>query len=179
MTILKYIFLANSFTLPLSKTQSHGAISQLGVSDVTSGWMTPLVENNRTIIWNPTSGSIISKVGDRPCSPACFHSAVCQRAFETKSRKLSKMWLPPLNFTQADQRRLLEGGIRAAFSQHLSCASERTIRFLTQAFHPKILFICPVTRATPEHNKHYTQLDIILRLCETHSCVVLQHNVRL
>lgn len=33
-----------------------------------------------------------------------------------------------------------------------------------QVFHPKILFICPVTHATSDHNKHYMGLDIISRL---------------
>lgn len=56
-----------------------------------------------------------------------FPSDVCQLGFETKSGKLSKMWLPPLNFTQADQRQLLEGGICSDLSLHLSFVSRGAI----------------------------------------------------
>lgn len=51
-----------------------------------------------------------------------FSSTVRQLGFEFKSPKLSKMWLPPLNFTQTNQRQVLEGGICPDFLQNLSCA---------------------------------------------------------
>lgn len=105
-----------------------------------------------------------------------FSSFGRQLRFETKSPKLSKMWLPPLNFTQADQRQLLQDGTCPNFPEHLSCASKRAA--LTQVFHPKSLFICPVTHATLDHNRHYTPLDITLRLFETLHSAGISHKKR-
>lgn len=63
-----------------------------------------------------------------------FSSAVRQLDFETKSPKLSKMWLPPLNFTQADQRQLLKGGTCPDFSLDFSCVRKRGHPLLHESF---------------------------------------------
>lgn len=56
-----------------------------------------------------------------------FSSTFRQLCFKITSPKLSKMWLPPLNFTQADQRHVLEGGICPDLLQDLSCARKSAI----------------------------------------------------
>lgn len=124
-------------------------IAYLGPTDWTEPnisicWPTAWREMNCSILKSPEGQSAVEILCTFQWGPSHLHCLFSsfgrQLHFETKSPKLSKMWLPPLNFTQADQRQLLQDGTCPNLPEHLSCASKRAA--LTQVFHPKSLFIC-------------------------------------
>lgn len=100
---------------------------------------------------------------------------VFQRYLPAKLLKTS-----PLNSAKCDSHHwILHRPIKGSSSRVAHAQTPlNTFHVRERVFHPEILFICPVTHATLDHNTHYAPLDIILRLFQTLCCELIEHEKR-